>query len=139
MRSAQVGHCSSCRYLRSQSAGGVRGGSGGDGPAPPYQSETVEPLFHNACEAASKVTWKVYVQVIAAAAGDSEAKVREVSLVAVGEMAQHCLPEFAEQSASVLPFLLSALQDPAAKVQARACSALEAYCDHLGAPDMPHQ
>ena len=72
------------------------------------------------------------MQVVAIAARDSEAKVREASLVAVGELAEHCLPEFAEQSASVLTFLYHALQDPVAKVQARACSALEAYCDHLG-------
>lgn len=75
---------------------------------------------------------KLLLQVVALAARDSEAKVREASLVAVGEMAEHCLPEFAEQSLSILPFLYGALQDPVARVQSRACAALEAYCDHLG-------
>ena len=70
----------------------------------------------------------------AAGLKDGDARVRGQAAFAIGQLADNCAPEIAQHARQILPALFPVIGDADATTQDKACYALEALCEQLGAP-----
>ncbi len=68
---------------------------------------------------------------VLAAAGDSDANVRECACFCLGQISEHCQPEILSYSSQILPIVFALLNDAAVTVQATSCYVLEMFCERL--------
>ena len=72
------------------------------------------------------------MQVVAAGLQDPEAEVQAAAAFALGELAEHCMPEILQQAREVMPAIFAVLADDDPTVHEQACYALRAFCEILG-------
>lgn len=75
---------------------------------------------------------QICLQIVLAGVRDSLAKSRGAAVFAIGQLAEHCQPEIAQQARHILPAVFALVNDADQEVQEQAHYALQTFCDSLG-------